>query len=81
MIRSLAEAKKQFATLERNIENATKALLALTPEKGRGRKQIRTKAELIQKAGVILESHNVSDYLHYTYPSRRGDERRDAWFG
>ncbi len=67
VIRSLAEAKKQFATSERNIENATKALLALTPDPGRGRRQIRTQAELIQKADAILESHNVSDYLSYTY--------------
>jgi len=40
VIRSLCEAKKQFAALQQRIENATKALLALTPEPGRGRRQI-----------------------------------------
>lgn len=66
VVRSLAEAKKQFATLQQNLEKATKALLALTPAPGRGRRQIRTEAELIEKALAILATYRVGEYLHYT---------------
>ena len=67
VVRSLAEAKKQLATLELSIAKATKGLLALTPEPSRGHRQIRTKAKLIEKADAILAFHRVSDYLCYTY--------------
>ena len=67
VIRSLAAAKKQFAALERRIEEATQALNALTPDPGRGHRQIRTKPQLIQKAEAILANAHVSDYLSYTF--------------
>lgn len=66
VVRSLAEAKKQFATLQRNLQKATKALFALTPDPGRGRRQICTQAKLNQKAEAILAAYRVSEYLHYT---------------
>ena len=67
VVRSLAEAKKQFATLSRNIEAAIKALNALTPEPGRGRRQIRTEKQLVEKAEQILVSHGVKPYLRYAF--------------
>ena len=66
VVRSLAEAKKQFATLGRNLQEATEALVALTPAPGRGRRPIRTQAELDQKAEAILATYRVGEYLHYT---------------
>lgn len=76
VVRSLSEAKKQLATLERRIENAAKALLALTPEPGRGRRQIRRKLELIDNADAILAEHDVSDYLRYTFVRQQSVKTR-----
>lgn len=67
VVRSLSEAKKQFATLQRNLETAQKALLALTPDPGRGRKPIREETVLNQEAQAILATYKVGDYLRYTY--------------
>lgn len=39
----------------------------MTPQPGRGRRQIRSKAELIDKADAILTEHQVTDYLQYTF--------------
>lgn len=66
VVRSLAEARKQQATLQRHLDQATQELLALTPKPGRGRRQMRTQAELNQKAEAILARHGVADYLTYT---------------
>lgn len=67
IVRSVSQAKKQHAALEHRIDDATEALLALTPSPGRGRRQIRRKAELIEKAEAILAKHEVSDCLRYTF--------------
>ena len=76
VVRSLAEAKKQFATLQRNLQKATKAILALTPTPGRGRRQIRTQAELIEKALAILATSRVGEYLHYTAACEESTQTR-----
>ena len=66
VVRSLSKAEKQFATLERNLQQATEEILALTPDPGRGRQQICTAAELHQKVEAIKARYQVSTYLHYT---------------
>ena len=48
-------------------DKATQALLALTPEAGRGRKQIRCESQLIKSAEAILQRFGVKEYLHYTF--------------
>ncbi|MDP6736701.1 MAG: hypothetical protein QF732_09425, partial [Nitrospinaceae bacterium] len=67
VIRSLSDATKQLAALERNITKATDALFALTPEPKQGRQQVRSKAKLIEKAEAILTAYDVANYLHYTF--------------
>ena len=66
VVRSLSKAEKQFATLERNLQQATEEILGLTPEPGRGRRQICTAAELEQKVEAIKATYQVDKYLHYT---------------
>ncbi len=66
MVRSLSKAEKQFGTLERNLQQATEEILALTPVPRRGRQQIRTAAELHQKVEAIKATYHVSTYHHYT---------------
>ena len=65
-VRSLSKAEKQFATLERNLQQATEEILGLTPEPGRGRRQICTAAELDAKVEAIKATYQVGEYLHYT---------------
>ena len=66
MVRSLSKAEKQFATLERNLQQATEEILVLTPDPGRGRQQICTAAELDAKVEAIKATYQVGEYLHYT---------------
>ena len=58
---------RTLATLERNISKAEKALFALTPEPKQGRRQVRSKAKLIQKAEAILTEYDVANCLSYTF--------------
>ena len=76
VVRSLSEADKQLATLERNLAKAEKALLDLTPEPKQGLIQIRTKADLIEKAEAILEANHVTDYLSYTFVKQQSVKSR-----
>lgn len=66
VVRSLSKAEKQFATLERNLQQATEEILVLTPDPGRGRQQICTAAELNAKVEAIKATYQVGEYLHYT---------------
>ena len=66
VVRSLSKAEKQFATLERNLQQATEEILVLTPDPGRGRQQICTAAELDAKVEAIKATYQVGEYLHYT---------------
>ena len=66
VVRSLSKAEKQFATLERNLQEATEKILALTPDPGRGRQQICTAADLDAKVEAIKATYQVGEYLHYT---------------
>jgi transposase len=79
VVRSLAEVEKRRATLERNLSKATNTLLTLTPFPGRGKRQVRTETQLINKAQAILNAYGVGDYLHYTY--RREQSVKTQYIG
>jgi len=67
VLRSQEEAKKALAILERNLNESSKALKALTPSLGKGKKQISTEEELHVKAQNILKEYGVQDYLAYKF--------------
>jgi transposase len=67
VIHSPGEAKKEEAILNKRLHEATGALLALTPEVGRGKRQIRSESQLHQKAQAILERFQVQGYLRYNF--------------
>lgn len=67
VIRSPGEAQKEVASLKKRLAEATKTLLALTPEPGRGRQQIRDESQLHQRADSVLERFRVRGYLRYTF--------------
>ncbi len=65
LARSASYAKTQTATLERNLEKAEAALLALTPPVGRGRRQIRDETVLRTRADAILQKYQLAGLLDY----------------
>lgn len=67
VIRSPGEARKEEASLMKRLAEATTVLLALTPEPGRGRRQIRDETVLRQKADAVLARFRVQGYLRYTF--------------
>jgi transposase len=52
--------------LEKRLATATVKLQALTPPRGRGRRQIQDEALLVEKANAILQEHRVEGLLAYT---------------
>jgi len=64
---SPAHAQKQRQDLEKRIEKATKAIVALTPEVGPGKRQIREEAKLQAAIQAVLVKYDVVGLLHCHY--------------
>jgi len=64
---SPAHAEKQAGGLERRLENAQCKIEALTPPRGRGKRQITKEETLIEAAGRILKEHKVTGLLDIQY--------------
>jgi transposase len=67
VVRSPAHAQRLTQQLEQRLATATAKLQALTPPRGRGKRQIREEAELITKADAIVEQYHVAGLLTYTF--------------
>ena len=67
VVRSRAHAEAMKRGLERRLATATAKLEALTPPRGRGRRQIKEEETLIEKADAILQHHKVERLLSYTF--------------
>jgi transposase len=67
VVRSFAHAEAMKRGLEQRLTNATAKLEALTPPRGRGRRQIEEEQVLIEKADAILKYHRVEGLLSYTF--------------
>ncbi|MBM4431665.1 MAG: DUF4277 domain-containing protein [Chloroflexi bacterium] len=63
VVRSQGLAKRQLAQLEARLTGAEARLRALTPEPGRGRRQIREEAALQAAIARVLARHEVSGLL------------------
>ncbi len=59
--------KTMGQALEQRLAAATKALLALTPTVGRGKRQIKEEAQLVEAAQKIIQSYRVEGLLSYTF--------------
>ncbi len=79
VVKSPAHARKMEGGLERRLENAEKKLRALTPPRGRGKKQIKDEAKLMERAEGILKGHRVGGLLGYE--CEREIERRTKYVG
>lgn len=67
LVHSPVHCEKQKRTLEHRLEKATEQLKALTPDIGRGKRQIRTLCDLDEKAQAILKTQSVEGLLTYSY--------------
>jgi transposase len=63
VVRSRAWAKRKIAQLEERLSAASAELKALTPEPGRGKRQIRDESELQAAIDRVLEEHEVEGLL------------------
>jgi len=63
--RSYAEALKRG--LEQRLTTATAKLQALTPPRGRGKRQITQEAQLVEAAQAILQAQRVEGLLTFTF--------------
>jgi len=67
VVRSQAYADAEQSTLEKRLDKAKAALLAITPAVGRGKQQIKDEGTLTERAEAILSKYHVSGLLTYTY--------------
>ena len=59
--------KSMLRTLRRRIDKAEAALIALTPPRGRGRKQIQEEAKLLTAINEIETKYRVKGFFEYSY--------------
>jgi len=74
VVRSYSYMKSELAGLRRRLEKAEAALVALTPPRQRGKKQIQTEGELLSAIDKIEKRYRVKDFFHYDYQEET-DER------
>ena len=79
VVRSQVYAEVMTRGLERRLVTATAKLNALTPPRGRGKRQVKEEETLIEKANAILEKHRVEGLLSYTF--ERQVERQTKYVG
>jgi transposase len=79
VVYSEAYAKAQERGLEQRLATAAAKLTALTPPRGRGKRQIKDEAQLVPMAQAILQAHRVEGLLSYTF--ERQEERRTQFVG
>lgn len=67
VVRSQAHAEAMKRGLEQRLATATAKLEALTPPRGRGKRQIKEEETLAEKANAILQHHRVGELLSFTF--------------
>lgn len=67
VVHSQAYAEVLGRGLEQRLAKATAKLQALTPPRGRGKRQIMAETDLIQAAEAIVQAHRVEGLLSYTF--------------
>jgi transposase len=67
VVRSPMHATQQTAGLETRLRHAETKLAALTPPRGRGKRQITDEATLVEAIGLVLTEHRVDGLLNVTW--------------
>jgi transposase len=76
IVRSHAYAEAQQHYLEKRMDKATAALLALTPPVGQGKRQVKDEKTLHERAEAILEKHEVTGLLTYHFTRESKQEEK-----
>jgi len=76
IVRSHAYAEAQQHYLEKRMDKATAALLALTPPVGQGKRQVKDEKTLHERAEAILEKQEVRGLLTYHYTRESKQEEK-----
>lgn len=79
VVRSPAHAARQAAGLETRLGNAEKTLAALTPPRGRGKRQITDGATLLEAISTVLKAQRVGGLLSVAWEKQR--ERTTQYVG
>ena len=79
VVKSLSHGKQQEKGLEKRLDSARKKIEALTPERGRGKKQITEEEVLKEKIDEILKRHKVECLLDCEY--EKEVERKEKFVG
>ena len=77
--RSPAHAAKQAAGLASRLEKAQGKLAALTPPRGRGKRQISAEATLLKAIASVLHAHRVEGLLEVQWEKQT--ERKTQYIG
>ena len=67
LVHSPTHAKKKSMGFETRLGKAQTKIEALTPQRGRGRRQITDEAELLHSIAKVLEECRVQDFLNVEY--------------
>src|SRR5216683_1955840 len=67
VVRSPMHATHQAAGLEKRLRHAESQLTALTPPRGRGKRQITDEATLVEAIALVLTAHRVAGLLSVTW--------------
>jgi transposase len=67
VVRSPLHANQQTARLENRLHHAETALTALTPPRGRGKRQMTDEATLVEAIDRVLTEHRVDGLLSVTW--------------
>jgi len=67
VVRSPVHATQQATGLDTRLRHAETQLAALTPPRGRGKRQITDEATLVEAIGLVLTAHRVDGLLSVTW--------------
>ena len=67
VIHSPAHGERQAKGLDKRLAQAETKICALTPARGRGKRQITEEAELVKAIGKVLKAHRVEDFIQADY--------------
>jgi transposase len=81
VVRSPMHATQQTAGLETRLRHAETKLAALTPPRGRGKRQITDEATLVEAIGLVLTEHRVDGLLNVTWEKQVEQTTQDVGRG
>jgi transposase len=76
VLRSPMHAQQQAAGLEARLGHAEQKLAALTPPRGRGKRQITDEATLVEAIDTVLTDHRVHGLLSIAWEKQREQKTR-----